>query len=262
MTLLELCEPLFQFMARVNRSVRKNVPADAASVRADIKQIFADMRAKADRERLRDQFEKVELPLMYFVDSMIIESGGTLGKNWNALQLERGRMVGDDQFWDLLEETLADGGESATERLGVFYTCVGLGFTGAYNGKNDQLRRYMQKMQTRLLRRIDADKDAKIVPEAYEHVNTANLIEPPGRSLVGVTIALIGTVVVLLFANVFFFRQARADLARAVGEVREQLGGVKTEAASGESKPAETKPAEESKPAESKPEDAKSEGGK
>jgi type IV/VI secretion system ImpK/VasF family protein len=216
MTLLELCEPLFQLVCRTNRSVRKNVAVDAAGLRAEIKQLMKEMREKASRERLTDQFEKIELALIYFMDSMILENGGALAKGWDAIQKERGKMVGDDQFWDLLDETLADTTEAATERLTVFYHCVGLGFTGAYNGQNDVLKRYMSKMQARVRSAMDVDQSARLSPEAYEHVNTANLITPAGRSMVPIIIALVGTVLVMLAANVYFFKKSSSDLAQAI----------------------------------------------
>lgn len=221
MTLVELCEPLFQLICRTNRSVRKNVAVDAPGLRAEVKQLFKDMRERASKEHLTDQFEKVELPLIYFVDSMIVENGGTLAKSWDPIQKERGKMVGDDQFWDLLDETLADTTEAANERLSVYYHCVGLGFTGAYNGQNDVLKKYMSKMQARIRSAMDVDQSARLSPEAYEHVNTANLVTPAGRSLVPIVIALVGTVLVMLAANVYFFRKSSSELSSSVRSIRE-----------------------------------------
>jgi cytochrome bd-type quinol oxidase subunit 1 len=42
------------------------------------------------------------------------------------------QLAGDEKFFDLLEETLNDSSEDASERLAVYYTCLGLGFMGMY----------------------------------------------------------------------------------------------------------------------------------
>src|SRR4051812_8977742 len=105
MTLLELTEPLFQYMCRLNRLGRrgasgkaapdtsfvalsatkaptgapakappaaKSASLDYAVARAEIKALFEDMMSKAATDmRLSQQARKIELPLLFFVDSMI-----------------------------------------------------------------------------------------------------------------------------------------------------------------------------------------------
>ena len=44
------------------------------------------------------------------------------------------------KFFDLLDETLNDPSDEATERLKIFYTCLGLGFSGWYAGQSEYLR--------------------------------------------------------------------------------------------------------------------------
>src|SRR5262245_30537261 len=115
MTLLQLTEPLFQYMCRLNRLARRSTaPAkssgdtsfvslsreaaktaapvvatrgaslDYTVARSEIKALLEDMVAKAATDmRLSQQMRKVELPLIFFVDSMISESTLPFAAEWN-----------------------------------------------------------------------------------------------------------------------------------------------------------------------------------
>ena len=85
MTPLELCEPLFTKVCLLNRLGRKGGGvAGYDQLRLQIEGIFADMRKAADSDpALRVQWEKLELPLIFFVDSMISESGLAVAATWN-----------------------------------------------------------------------------------------------------------------------------------------------------------------------------------
>lgn len=217
MTLLELCEPFFQYICRLNRSARKGVRFEAASVRSDLRTLLAETRQRAgNAPGLTEQFERIEPALVYFADFMVRESRLDFASQWEDLARERNETAGDEAFFDLLDETLADTSERATERLSVFYTCIGLGFTGFYAGQPEYLRKKMMEISARIRPMIDKDDGSKICPEAYEHTNTADLIEPAARSLVGIGIALAGLIVVLIGLNVYLYRSASGDLLEAL----------------------------------------------
>src|SRR5258705_3147547 len=176
MTLLQLTEPLFQHVCRLNRfsrragttksggsdttyiSLKPEAPGAAASAaaktasldytvaRSEIKALFEDMMARAASDiRLSQQARKVELPLIFFVDSMISESNLPFAAQWNQNRLayDRQELAGDEKFFDLLDETLKENGEDASERLALFYACIGLGFTGIYFKQPEFLRKAM-----------------------------------------------------------------------------------------------------------------------
>jgi type VI protein secretion system component VasF len=209
--LVEICEPLFQYVCRLNRLGRKGGRADFGVVRSELKVLFTEMRAKAEQvPAMISAYNEVELVLMFFVDSMILNS--KLGNGWKPLSGERGELAFEEKFWDLLEDALRDPGDSATQRLGVFYVCIGLGFTGLYTGQPDYIRRKMLEISARLRGLIDANQASRICNEAYEHVDTRNLTQPPNRSLTGVVIALVALTVFVLIAYVQLFRYAGEQL--------------------------------------------------
>jgi len=226
MTLLELCEPLFLYICRLNRSARKGAGASLSRVRSEITALLEDMRAKAGRDdvRLTPQYEKIELVLLFFVDFMIKESTLPFARDWQELAYERNELAGDEKFFDLLDQTLAEKGKDADERLAVFHTCMGLGFTGWYSDQPEYIREKMMECSTRARHLMDADEMARICPEAYEHVDASNLIEPPGKTLAGIGIALAGLIVTLFVTNIFLFRSASQELIAALRKVIERGG--------------------------------------
>jgi len=220
MTLLELCEPLFQYVCRLNRSGRKGGSFEPSRVRSEIQAMLDDMRSKSAADgNLTSQFEKIELPLIFFVDFMIKESSLPFARQWKEMAYERNELAGDEKFFDLLDETLADPTQAATERLAVFYACLGLGFTGWYTGQPEYLRKKMLEVSARIRNIMDVDEAVRICPEAYEHVDTSDLVQPPGAKLAGIFIALGGMILVTFIANFFLFRTTAANLQDALRQI-------------------------------------------
>ena len=252
MTLLELCEPLFLYMCRLNRSARKGGSHEYARVRAEVEGIFKEMKAAADTEPgLVGQYERVEEILMFFVDSMVAESPLPFSSEWHGDRLAyiRNELAGDEKFWELLDETLQDRSSEATERLSVFYTCMGLGFTGFYAGQPEYLRKKMLQCSDRLQGIIDTDEERRLCPEAYEHLDTRDLIEPPGAKLLGIGLALLGLIITLFVANIYLFRITSDDLVKALQAIIEgektPPGSKPAPAATTADEAAKAKPGEE-----------------
>ena len=240
MTLLELTEPLFQYVCRLNRMARKSgvVPTgetvfftkrpgatpirgasmDYTVVRNDIKAILEDMQQKAEKDfRLASQFKKVELPLLFFVDSLISEGTLAFAADWNKSRLayERNELAGDEKFFDLLDEDVKDQSEEASERLAIFYVCVGLGFTGIYFKQPEFLRKTMLTIAPRIRRWLDADETARICMDAYEGVDTRDLTERPSHKLLVVGIIFVCFTVAAIISYIFLYHQASNALNRS-----------------------------------------------
>jgi type VI protein secretion system component VasF len=226
MTLLELSEPLFQYICRLSRSARKGVRVEPNTVRNEVKAILGDMRSRAMADRsLVAQYEKIELVYLFFVDFMVRESLGSAAKSWPELAAERKELAGDERFFDMLDETLKEPGDAAAERLVIYYVCVGLGFTGWYTGQPEYLRKKMLEISSRIRHVMDPDQMAKICPEAYDNVNTANLVEPPGRRLIGVGIVVVGLLIVVFAANISLDYHTKRPLTTALDGITEAVRG-------------------------------------
>jgi type VI secretion system protein ImpK len=255
MTLLELTEPLFQYICRLNRIARRGAapkpmsdttftplttapltrpaaaaPAQAANLdytvaRSEIKALFEDMMAKARTDpRLAQQARAVELPLIFFVDSMISESSLAFAGQWNQNRLayDRQELAGDEKFFDLLDETLKDSGEEAAERLAVFYTCIGLGFTGVYFRQPEFLRKTMLSIAPRIRHLVEIDLNAKICPESYEGVDTRNLVQPPSSRMVLVGLVFGVVTLAVVISYLLMYHEASKSLGSSIDEVLKQ----------------------------------------
>src|SRR6266702_233460 len=256
MTFLELTQPLFQYICLLNRIARRGAPKTGASetttffalsrqaaasatpavaarganldytvARSEIKALLEDMMSKAATDlRLSQQARKIELALIFFVDSMISESTLPFAADWNQNRLayDRQELAGDEKFFDLLDETLKESGEDAAERLAVFYTCIGLGFTGIYFKQPEFLRKTMLSIAPRIRHLIEADQNARICPETYEKVDTRNLVEPPSSRMAIVGMIFAGFTLAVLISYFLMYHQASKNLNTSIEEVLKQ----------------------------------------
>jgi type IV/VI secretion system ImpK/VasF family protein len=223
--LIDLCEPLFQAVCRLNRMGRKGSSTDYPTARSEILTLFERMQQSAKGDlALSEQFRRVEMPLIFFVDSMIAESTLRFAAEWNRNRLayERNELAGDEKFFDLLDETLKETREGADERLAVFYTCMGLGFSGWYSGQPEYLRKKMMEIAPRVRTYVDADETGLITPDSYQHTNTMNLPMPMAASLVPLLIILGGLFLVVGGVNIYSFRSASKELNAALDAIAER----------------------------------------
>jgi type VI protein secretion system component VasF len=229
MTVLELCEPLFKKVCLLNRVGREGASLSSAieleKLRFEIKELFADLEKKASAQPgLGVLWQKLELPLIFFADSMIAECGLAVSTAWhhNRLAYERKELAGDEKFFDLLDETLNDPSEEATERLKIFYTCLGLGFSGWYAGQPEYLRGKMLDISHRIRPAMDTDQSTRICPEAYIGVDTRDLIQRPGLSIAAIAIIFVGLCLIVLTVETYLFRAASLSLTDSVTAIASQ----------------------------------------
>ncbi len=191
-------------------------------MQAEIKGLLAQARGKAIGANLGQQWDQIELLLMFFSDFMIKESALPWAREWHELAFERHEMAGDEKFFDILEETLKDRSPNANDRLAVFYVAMGLGFSGWYTGQPEYLRRKMKEIAARLQSAGQFAESQRICPDAYEKVDTRDLVEPPGTKLIGIAIALVGLMIVLFFAYGFLYRDSSTKLIGATKQIIDQ----------------------------------------
>ena len=223
-SLLNHCDPLFQAVCRLNRIGRMNRGAaiEYTQARAEIEEHFEVLARTARGDlSLGEQYRKVELALIFFVDSMIAESALPFAQKWNnnRLAFARNERSGDEKFFQLLDETLQDPKPEADERLAIFYICIGLGFTGGSGGSAEFLKKKMIEIAPRVKAHVDADESAFITPASYQHTNLSNLPLPMAASLVPLLIILAGLLLVVVAVNVYTFHSASAELNRALESI-------------------------------------------
>jgi type VI protein secretion system component VasF len=120
-----------------------------------------------------------------------------------------------------LEDTLADPSRSATERLSIFYVCLGLGFTGEFKEDPDYIQRKINEAVQRLHEFMDMGERKREFEQAYKNVDARELEVPVKSSLVGVTIVMMGLIVIVLVSNWVAYVHATNDLKGQVRQVIE-----------------------------------------
>ena len=234
--LMELVEPLFLFVCRLNRigrsqgqisSGRTSSPfaSDSSSydqARDEVVRLLTTMKDEAAGDvALTRQFDEVDMPLIFFVDSIIAESQLSFRERWheNRLAGERGELAGDDKFFDMLDDCLADASEEATERLAVYFTCLGLGFTGKYAGDPLQIDTRMQRITHRIRRRwLNRDLEKKLCPTCYEHTDKSDLPKPTRDSVARIVIIWGFGIVTLIGVYTYFYQRSAGELRGLVEE--------------------------------------------
>jgi type VI secretion system protein ImpK len=226
MTPLELCEPIFTKVCVLNRLGRKQ--GDLLTydhLRSEIELLFAAVRNAAEADPiLRVQWQKLELPMIFFVDSMVSESGLALAATWNRNRLayDQKELAGDEKFFDLLDETLNDASDEASQRLVVYYTCIGLGFTGWYAGQPEYLRGKMLDVSQRTRAAMETDKTLRICPETYLNVDTRDLVQPPAARLGGIAIVFAGLCLIVVTVEAYLFHAASLSLTDSLTAIGSQ----------------------------------------
>jgi type VI protein secretion system component VasF len=226
MTPLELCEPIFTKVCVLNRLGRNQGGLlQYEQLRLEIEQLMARTQHSAEADpALRVQWQKLELPMIFFVDSMISESGLAVASTWNRTRLayDRKELAGDEKFFDLLDETLNDPSDEASQRLMVFYTCVGLGFTGWYAGQTEYLRGKMLDISQRIRNAMETDKTVRICPETYLNVDTRDLVQPPASRLGGIAIVFAGLCLIVVTVEAYLFHAASLALTDSLTAISSQ----------------------------------------
>lgn len=220
MTLLDLCEPYFQYLCLLNRSASAGSQPDYFQVRDRIKDLVLSelpRAAEQDNRLSRLYAGPVQDALVYMADYVI--SAGTLSfaRQWSDQRLanELHKMAGDEAFFDLVEKDLGDPSEDAMERLSVYYVCLGLGFAGMYQGDEAGLSKVVSRVAARInTRYLRAEK--QLCPQAYSAVDMSNLTKRPARTVLFIVVLLVGSMVALFVSNIVLFRMASADLTQAL----------------------------------------------
>jgi type VI secretion system protein ImpK len=233
--LMELVEPLFLFVCRLNRIGRnQHIPATETSApfasdsfsydqaREEVLRLLTTMKDEASGDvALARQFDEIEMPLIFFVDSIIAESQLSFRERWheNRLAAERGELAGDDKFFDMLDECLAEATEEATERLAVYFTCLGLGFTGKYSGDPLQIDTRIQRITHRIRRRwLSRDFEKKLCLTCYEHTDKSDLPKPTRDSVTRIVVIWAFGIIALIVAYAYFYQSSAGELRALVEE--------------------------------------------
>ncbi|MDR3162166.1 MAG: DotU family type IV/VI secretion system protein [Spirochaetaceae bacterium] len=194
-----LCNPLLLAICQYWQLACINSPVELGPFREHILALLEETREKAGQDQaLAREFERIEKPLIFFIDYMVREGRFSFRDQWHILARNYNELSGDEKFFDLLDETLQDP-ESASA-ASLFFVMLALGFDGMYRRNQNRIQGFLsrcaQKAGTDL-----AVLSKPIVPETKKR---------PGifarRRLPGIRFALIASALVM--AAGFFYNMA------------------------------------------------------
>ncbi|HSH09178.1 MAG TPA: DotU family type IV/VI secretion system protein [Oceanipulchritudo sp.] len=221
MKLVELCEPAFQYICKINRIGPKG-HLDFQLVRPEVKEILTAIEQKAGMDRITaDLYQKVKMPLIFFIDSMVVDSGIQCANEWDANRMayDYNELSGDESFFDDLDRVLAGADPDKSELLAFFYVCLGLGFTGIYFSQPSAILDYISRMEPHLRSFLESDLHQRIVPDAYRFTNTSNLVAAPAPKILGILICFLGVGLAVMITVIYLYFNASNNLAESITEI-------------------------------------------
>jgi len=209
---------MWQYVCKINRIARNQGHYGYQELREEVQELLSQLDSKASQDALLSkQYEVIKMPVLFFIDSMIVESGISCHQEWdeNRLAYEFNELAGDESFFDTLEEAIMDRSQGSEDVLAFYYVCLGLGFTGFYMHDEDFIRQKLEEIMPRIRSYLQSNEHSLITPEAYE-VNTSNFPNPIAPKIWGMLFVFVGVAAAVFITSIFLYFKATNDLAQSI----------------------------------------------
>jgi type VI protein secretion system component VasF len=229
MSLMELCEPVFLEICRVNRQMRqpdRGGPLEPVKVRADFRRTLEEARSRAGGQLGMDsQFAKVEPALVALMDDVVKTGPVSWRQDWKSMYEESFNAAYMDDFYTKLEELIAEPpSEVNRDRMAVFYTCLGLGFMGKARLDGDDRglpRRRMSEMRaSRIAELVEQTTERPLLPEITTIVDRRQFIRPSTDPLIPAAIALVVMTLGLILGTMYLYSEGKRGLSTPLEQIR------------------------------------------
>lgn len=242
------CWPVFEFITNFTRQVKHGVTPPPDQVRFEALSALRDAEelARDDPAAERLWNDRAKPMLVYLVDYKMINTPWEGSEFWSDQPFETDIEIlnhpqsagGEDFFRDCdeiqREYELAERRErrdrhELAELLGLYFTCLRLGFKGQYHDRPQELADYTRRLFTRLPA-YASTRAKEMFPETYEHNQEVKVNYNLGVSLSVMLITLAIIVVLSIFAFRFAWNNAvediveQADKWKQVAETEESAG--------------------------------------
>jgi type VI protein secretion system component VasF len=140
----ELCRPVLSTLCNYWQLNQAGYPPAVEKFREDITAALEDAKQNAAVDTgLSREYERIERPLVFFIDFMVKEGNFPFNRDWRELGRNYNELSGDEKFFNLLSDALRD--NKAQNTIPLFYTMLGLGFEGAYIHNHGHIEKTMKE---------------------------------------------------------------------------------------------------------------------
>ncbi|MDR2741881.1 MAG: DotU family type IV/VI secretion system protein [Treponema sp.] len=150
----DLCRPVFTCLCNYWQLNQEGAAPSMKKFREDIETVLEDTKLLAAADPgLSREYERIERPLVFFIDFMVKEGEFPFSRDWRELGRNYNELSGDEKFFNLLSDALGD--SKAHNTIPLFYTMLGLGFEGAYIQDHKFIEKTMKECAARFPEEID-----------------------------------------------------------------------------------------------------------
>ena len=225
-TLQEVTEPIFLYVCKINRVANSGGELSYLSARNEICELIESSAVKASRDQItRDCFQRIKIPLLLFIDYMIVDSGVNFAMQWHQCSLfdEFAAINSSDDFCSYIEEDLAQNYEGVEEVLLFYFLCVGLGYGGGFESGTSQISQVMAKLLPKIRNHINAGSAGRITQSAYENINTLNFIKPVGGKISLILAVFVIFMISVAISVIFMYKESSQGMVKSVSRINSHL---------------------------------------
>jgi type VI protein secretion system component VasF len=153
-----VCRPVFACFCNYWELNEAGHPPSMEKFREEIESALenAKYRAESDPALSRD-YQRIELPLVFFIDYMVKEGSFSFKDEWHELSRNYNELSGDEKFFNLLSEALGNPNDKNT--IPVFFTMLRLGFDGIYANDIKSIERTMRQCLAKMPAKFDIHEE-------------------------------------------------------------------------------------------------------
>ncbi|MDR0556798.1 MAG: DotU family type IV/VI secretion system protein [Treponema sp.] len=221
----ELCRPVFTCLCNYWQLNQAGHPPAEEKFRKDIEASLNDAKRLSSADPvLFHEYERIERPLVFFIDFMVKEGCFPFNREWRELGRNYNELSGDEKFFNLLEEALID--NKAYSAIPLFYTMLGLGFDGAYAQDRLFIEKTMNDCAAKIPESLDIREEPIVTVETKKRISGSKRrqVLRPLRMVMALSILLLVFSLVFNFAVFFkttrFFRESLSGAALRVREIQ------------------------------------------
>jgi len=247
--LTEACWPVFEFVTNFTRQVKYNAVPAATQVRYEALSALRDAEdlVRDDPVSERAWHERIKGAMVYLVDYKMINTDWEGRLYWldNSFEtdpnvLNHPQALGGEDFfvvadglqreYELSERRERRDKDELAEQLGIYFTCLRLGFKGQYHDRPQELADYTRRLFSRLPA-YGTTRAKEMFPAAYRHNQELKVNYDLGMKLTMVLVVLGLVVGAWFLVSRLAWRSFVGDIERNARIV--QTGGAPEPAAPG-----------------------------